>query len=396
MKTMKTNILSLTLISLIGLMGACTTSNQENTGGLKTIHVEVDNIRTDVKLSEFAEAQIIPLPTSDDLLIGKIKKVCASDKSICISAENTIYRFTRSGEYLGKISKHGEGPDEYTGIRDFIITEDDEVAIFTLGKQALMFYSWDNQLKKKIKLDVSPSARITRMEDKLVINNGNKISNTNKYVLMFIDLNSGEMTNELLPVDEYKAKYLYSIESNTFTPGENDTTCYFYTGFNDTIYRITPNTCQPEVAFDWDGKNIPNDYYRHDYPSVVQFLDGLTEGQTFGTHFQLKSDNYLMVQYEQRRKGHQTVVIPSNGGAPINMKEAHIDELGGFPLDMTCNAYYDNKFPTGYNEAFFVVQPMDILDYVEEHAPESLDEVKKKIKHTSDDQNPVLLVINLK
>ena len=72
------------------------------------------------------------------------------------------------------------------------------------------------------------------------------------------------------------------------------------------------------------------------------------------------------------------VVIPSNGGAPINMKEAHIDELGGFPLDMTRNAYYDNKFPTGYNEAFFVVQPMDILDYVEEHAPESLDEVKKK------------------
>ena len=78
------------------------------------------------------------------------------------------------------------------------------------------------------------------------------------------------------------------------------------------------------------------------------------------------------------------------------MKEAHIDELGGFPLDMTRNAYYDNKFPTGYNEAFFVVQPMDILEYVEEHAPESLDEVKKKIKHTSDDQNPVLLVINLK
>ena len=81
---MKTNILSLTLISLIGLTGACTTSNQENTGGLKTIHVEVDNIRNDVKLSEFAEAQIIPLPTSDDLLIGKNKKVCTSDKYICI------------------------------------------------------------------------------------------------------------------------------------------------------------------------------------------------------------------------------------------------------------------------------------------------------------------------
>ena len=393
---MKTYILSLTLIGLIGLTGACSTSKQEEDGGLKTIHIKVDDIRTDVKLSEFAEAQIIPLPTSDDLLIGKIKKVCASDKSICISAENTIYRFTRSGEYLGKISKHGEGPDEYTSITDFIMTEDDEVAIFSLGKQALMFYSWDNQLKKKINLNVSPSTRITRMGNKLVINNGNQISNTNKYVLSLIDLKSGEKINELLPVDEYKAKYLYSIESNTFTPGENDTTCYFYTWFNDTIYRVTPNTCQPEVAFDWDGKNIPNDYYRHDYPSVVQFMDGLTEGKTYGTSFQLKSDNYLMVQYDQHLKDHQMVVIPSNGGAPINKKEAHIDELGGFPLDMTRNAYYDNKFPTGYNEVFFVVQPMDILDYVEEHAPEALDEVKKKIKNTSDDQNPVLLKISLK
>lgn len=393
---MKTNILSLTLISLIGLTGACTTSKQEEDGSMKTIHIKVDDIRTDVKLSEFAEAQIIPLPTSDDLLIGKIKKVCASDKSICISAENNIYRFTRSGEYLGKISKYGEGPDEYTGITDFIMTEDDEVAIFSLGKQALMFYSWDNQLKKKIKLDVSPSARITRMKNKLVINNGNIVSNTNKHVLMFIDLNSGKRTNALLPVDEYKAKYLYNLESNTFTPGENDTTCYFYTWFNDTIYRVTPNNCQPEVTFDWDGKNIPTDYYRKDYPSIVQFMDGLSEGKTFGTSFQLKSDNYLMVQYDQHLKEHQMVVIPSNGGAHINMQEAHIEELGGFPLDMTRNAYYDNKFPTGYNEVFFVVQPMDILDYVEEHAPEALDEVKKKIKNTSDDQNPVLLKINLK
>ena len=393
---MKTYILSLTLIGLTGLMGACTTSKQEEDGSMKTIHIKVDDIRTDVKLSEFAEAQIIPLPTSDDLLIGKIKKVCASDKSICISAENNIYRFTRSGEYLGKISKYGEGPDEYTGITDFIMTEDDEVAIFSLGKQALMFYSWDNQLKKKIKLDVSPSARITRMKNKLVINNGNIVSNTNKHVLMFIDLNSGKRTNALLPVDEYKAKYLYNLESNTFTPGENDTTCYFYTWFNDTIYRVTPNNCQPEVTFDWDGKNIPTDYYRKDYPSIVQFMDGLSEGKTFGTSFQLKSDNYLMVQYDQHLKEHQMVVIPSNGGAHINMQEAHIEELGGFPLDMTRNAYYDNKFPTGYNEVFFVVQPMDILDYVEEHAPEALDEVKKKIKNTSDDQNPVLLKINLK
>ena len=391
---MKTLVQSLFFFGFACLMNACSSPQSEDTRGLKTIHIEPDNIRDDVMLSEFAEAKLVPLPTADDLIIGKIRRIRTSDKYICLSDWNAIYRFSRSGEFLGKIEKKGQGPDEYSDIMDFIITGDDEIAVLTEGRR-ILFYSWDGKMTKEVKLDPSlNSALMTQLGDKLLMNIGN--FTRSKHVLPVFDIHTGKKTNDLLPIDEYKAKYLYCFEANNFTPGQNDTTCYFFTWYNDTIYRVTPNTCQPEVAFDWDGKNIPNNYYRHDYPSVVQFLDGLTEGQTFGTHFQLKSDNYLMVQYEQCRKGHQTVVIPSNGGAPINMKEAHIDELGGFPLDMTCNAYYDNKFPTGYNEVFFVVQPMDILEYVEEHAPESLDEVKKKIKYTSDDQNPVLLVINLK
>lgn len=49
------------------------------------------------------------------------------------------------------------------------------------------------------------------------------------------------------------------------------------------------------------------------------------------------------------------------------------------------------------NEAIFILQPMDILEYIEEHAPEAMDDIKKKkIQYTSDDQNPVLLVMKLK
>lgn len=48
------------------------------------------------------------------------------------------------------------------------------------------------------------------------------------------------------------------------------------------------------------------------------------------------------------------------------------------------------------NEAIFVLQPMNILEYIEEHAPEAIDDIKKKIQYASDDQNPVLLVVKLK
>ena len=39
---------------------------------------------------------------------------------------------------------------------------------------------------------------------------------------------------------------------------------------------------------------------------------------------------------------------------------------------------------------------MDGLDYMEEQAPEAMDDIKKKIQYTTDDQNPVLLVVRLK
>ena len=56
----------------------------------------------------------------------------------------------------------------------------------------------------------------------------------------------------------------------------------------------------------------------------------------------------------------------------------------------------DNKYVTGHNEIVFILQPTDILDYIDEHAPEAKEEIKKKIQYTSDDQNPVLMVVNLK
>lgn len=391
MKTLK----SLAYIGFACLMHACSSPQPKDTGGLKTIHIEPDNIRDDVMLSEFAEAKLVPLPTPDDLIIGKIRRIRTSDKYICLSDRNAIYRFSRSGEFLGKIEKKGQGPDEYTSIMDFIITGDDEIAVLTGGRRSLLFYSWDGKMTKEVKLETSfYYSLMTQLGNKLLTNIGN--NPTSKHVLPVFDIHTGKKTNALLPVDEHKAKYLYCIEANNFTPGENDTTCYFFTWYNDTIYRVTPNTCQPAVFIDFDGRNIPASYYQQDFPDIAKFLDSLPTGKPSGTFFFLQSDNYQMVQYVRHRDWGGTAVISLKDDHIINMEKLHIDELEGFPIEMYLYGAHVNHFPTGMDEAIFVLQPMDILDYVEEHAPEAMDDIKKKIQYTSDDQNPVLLVMKLK
>lgn len=145
-------------IGLAYLTGACTSSQSNENGSPKTIHVEVGNIRTDMKLSEFAEATLVPLPTSDDWLIVNINRIRTSDKSICISDGNALYRFSRSGEFLGKIEKKGQGPEEYATISDFVMTEDENVWVLPAGKTSLMLYSWDNRLVKELKIASSYSS----------------------------------------------------------------------------------------------------------------------------------------------------------------------------------------------------------------------------------------------
>jgi len=393
MKTLKHSVLT---FSLAFLMGACTSSKQEETQGMKNIHVNVDNIRNDIKLSEFAEATLIPLPTSDDLLIGNINRIRTSDKSICVSDGNALYRFSRSGKFLGKIEKKGQGPDEYAAISDFVIADDENVWVLPNGKTSLMLFSWDNQLVKDLKIESSYSSRIYRMGDKLILNNGNFMTENNKHSLQMVDMNTGEVTNRFIPIDEYKAQYLYLIETNNFHPGKNDTVCYFSTIHNDTVYRVTPNTYHPYQAFDWGGKNIPADFYHQDFMDIMAFNEGLSDGKIYGITFQLHSDNYQWAGYTQKGKGAYSALLPKDAAKQAIIQKVSIDALNGFPMAITGDGWTDNKYVTGHNEIVFILQPMNILEYIDEHAPETMDDIKKKIQYTSDDQNPVLMIVNLK
>lgn len=393
---MKTCRIAFIAIGLACLMAACTSSRQKEMEGLKTVRIEVDNVRNDVALSEFAEATFIPLPTADDLIIGNIKRIRTSDKYIFLNDKNALYRFSRSGDFCGKIQKKGPGPDEYTSIIDFVITENDEIAVLSTWEKSLLFYSWDGQMTKEVKLDVNPVSHIIRLEDKLLVNNGNYITSSHRHVLSAFDYYTGERIQNLLPVDEQKAKFLHNVESNTFTLGENDTTCYFYSWFNDTIYRVTPAACQPAIALDFAGRNISASHYRQDFPDVLTFLESLPAGKPYGTSFYMQSDNYLLVKYMQRQEPGGAAVVSLKDGEQINMEEVRIDELEGFPIEMAKHGWDDNHFVTGMNESVFILQPMEILDYIEEYVPEAMDDVKKKIKYSSDDQNPVLMIVKLK
>ena len=76
----------------------------------------------------------------------------------------------------------------------------------------------------------------------------------------------------------------------------------------------------------------------------------------------------------------RAAVIPSGAGEHIVMSEIRVDELEGFPIGLWVNFSEENKFVTGLNEIIFMLQPMDILDYIDEHAPNEKEEILNSIR----------------
>jgi hypothetical protein len=129
---------------------------------------------------------------------------------------------------------------------------------------------------------------------------------------------------------------------------------------------------------------------------IMAFNENLSDGKIFGIYFQLHSDKHQWVGYTQKGKGVYSAILPQYGDASLVSQEILLDDLEGFPISIAGSGWEENKFVTGYSEIVFILQPTDIIEYIEEHVPEVMDDVKKKIKYTSDDQNPVLVMMNLK
>lgn len=71
----------------------------------------------------FVSVSLIQLKTKENILLHRIDKIIFHNDSIFImdKKQGTIFLFDSKGKYLNKLSKQGEGPDEYFDLSDFTI-----------------------------------------------------------------------------------------------------------------------------------------------------------------------------------------------------------------------------------------------------------------------------------
>lgn len=97
------------------------------------------------------KVEIISLETTRQSLFSEINEIeiTASDIWIQGIKEQCIYRFSRSGKFLNRVGKIGQGPKEYSGLWSFQIDETQEEIYCLTPSSGILVYDYDGNFKRK-------------------------------------------------------------------------------------------------------------------------------------------------------------------------------------------------------------------------------------------------------
>ena len=384
---MKDFLKSLIVVVFTFLLSSCT---HEKTAGttVPSVKVEVSASSSPVALSEISDFSIIPLPTSDSLLVDEIRNIHSDSEYVYVSDGSSIYKFAYDGSLAGQVSKRGSGPDEYLGIDDFQINKDGNVLILSRNLKSLLLYSWENKLLKKMDIGLW-AMNICLLGNKVLLFTGNEETPSKNQLHQF-DMSTGQIERSFKPINETKAGYLHIMGKNIFRM-LSDEVCVFSEMFNDSIYKITADSYGVERIFDWDGHNVPASFYEKNYANVMEFFRDFHQVGTYayGINVYLENPSSYWVSYYYQQNCFLSIV-PKNGDRVLISDKLILDtSFGEYPIELIEAAMF-------VQDSGDIIIPLDVMSVKEHLSSSSKDLVGRDWQEVPEDSNPYLLVISPK
>ena len=264
-------LLNLLLLLLICL--SCTHSKQP-TGDevLKQISVDLDNPQNASLLDYFQNIELIPLETSDDVLIGRLTELIYHQNNYYFldAQQFIVYTFDENGKFMSKIAKRGQGPADYTGIDKMIINPFTGFIDLLNGFGSV--YSYDlagNHIK---------TIQVT--DEDLRAIHGFVALNENRYVLysMFHSYKIIRYdTKEMKIIRNEYEESAFAQRFPNYTPFyEYQGKWYFYRFFDNITYEIGSDSLIQSYSWDFGKHNYDVNkmtFSQEDYKDIYKLIE---------------------------------------------------------------------------------------------------------------------------
>lgn len=237
----------------------------------ETIHITFTNIKeqTSLFIEQIESIDVVPLDSREAIL--------PPDAQIRTTHEH-IYIFSRkqqevlifnkqTGEYVNKISKQGNGPEEYVYTSSFCLTKQSEIVLFDTRYLKSLYFDKVGNFLKTVKIEL-PLTSISYLNDTTYvgyIKNAKNFSEK-KRLILFLDEEGKEKQSFLRLPD-----WIYKSPAN---PAFGSVFSYldmeplFIVPNWNYVYSFTSDTIQCRYYIDFDKKAIPYSFYE-EYQDII-------------------------------------------------------------------------------------------------------------------------------
>lgn len=238
-----------------------------------------------VRYSQFVDnLEYLPLETSDECLIGKIKDVYVGRDYMFVldSRMQAVWMFDRKGYYLGKICRPGSGPGEYGNVQQFEVDEaNKQIVLLDIWTNKLLFYDWGGRFLKDVRLEV-------RAMDFKLLPSGEYVislagSDTDNAGIYHVDA-SGKVVRQLVKRDERSSIYT-QLSWELCSLG--DSVCFMSPIFENDVYSFDGKQLTLHYAFDMQPP-LKHDYDKED---TFQHMEDFSRTQY------IESDGWIYAAY---------------------------------------------------------------------------------------------------
>jgi hypothetical protein len=236
-------------------------------------------ISKDEKKAQFSDIfnidKIIKLDTTDSCLINIIFKVKLTEKNIFVLSSNQVYVFNADGEFISKIGKLGNGPNELLKPSDFCLSSDNEqIAIWDNMKRKLNIFNIDGTFGRSYNPGIRRVTNFQWVSEHVFLFDSEFEAQGNEYYSVYEYNSKTGKTNKLLPY--HKEHEGYNLLSYDAFPKYNGEQCYI-SCLNNCLYNINNNSDTPILKFNFGSSSITSDLltqYNGDTFKLVQEIQG--------------------------------------------------------------------------------------------------------------------------
>jgi hypothetical protein len=336
----------------------------------------------------------VPLETNRDLLLDNAVKIMHRGSFIYVADRFALYRFDEDGKSCGVIRRNGPGPEEYRGIADFEVNADRTVWILSRTDRTLFKYTWEGRLEKTVRMDFWATKMYFLAPEKVWFYIGNEMDENNRHQLQTLDLGADSVIAGQLEIDPVKARYLHVHSAGHFSRAfGSEKGIYFFTVFDDMIYRRLNGELQPVFRMNLNHRNIPPSFYDGDYSDISVFFQALFKGDyAYGTDLFVEYEKDWLYSYFYGGERHWSFISRVTREATLDFKTLVEDAvLSGYPVNLTEQSCFIQE----NSELILPLDPSEIVEYAKNHPDEEARQnLRQRIRYADEDPNPVLLILN--